>query len=592
MKRKPSSARTRKGTSSKPKRVEPLDQEISDVLLTWPSVWTEVDFDQTSALRNDAFADLVSAGLLEARDTYVATFRPPEASENSSVPSEQIQFVIDNRGEGWRSRTIDMLPRICPPHWFDGTTLRGHFQFRRVGVKLRLSGQGESAKADLAGIGEFGVVDFVRRRGRYANRLDTDCLVRVVSSTRLDKPLESSSPPIEQVATSTTEPDRQRVANSADGEFDNVKIDVPRRCVPAQWSESPVWRTSLERVRERFVEAARMPGRLVCLLKNDSVGPSEPKTVTEFTSDGSLVAHVESEPVDHPPRPAWLELPGLRGLPVGSEFRILRHPGTSNGEYAPGVSRDCEFHGDVERWQEYSAIATAAGSCLTGLPKHVTALVWRDWLNGFDLPSDVWLWTNAVFELAWRQIPGSSVKAERFADVLGCQIPLDAIPQLRANVADGKSSSSPEVARELATLPDDPPRWYSLLDDVLNASITAIDLLFAIAGQAAAPPIQQNSATFPPHQPPKNPAGRKRDKGAKATEACQVWVDYERLGLSQQEFCNWWNRDKKVACGGLKWLDRKLSFVRKLMRENRVPDEFTNKLKPLRRVKSATKKSG
>lgn len=284
------------------------------------------------------------------------------------------------------------------------------------------------------------------------------------------------------------------VLNAGDGEFDGLRIEVSRLCVPGKWNESPFWRTSLERIRERFVEAARKSGRLACLLKNDTVGTCE--TVEAFYPDGRRVKCVQPESADEPPHSPRFDPHELCGLPmVASESQILRHPRTSDGSFDPGVRRNYKIHGDRERWQEYSAIAEAAGSCLPGLPAHVTTFVWRDWLNGFDKQPDDTLWTYAVFELAWRRIPGSSLKAERFADVKGCRIPLDDIPSLRADANQNDSSDPPEVTGELANLPDDPPHWYSLLDDLLNASITAIDLMFAIADQAT-----EQVATPIPHQ--------------------------------------------------------------------------------------------
>jgi hypothetical protein len=88
-----------------------------------------------------------------------------------------------------------------------------------------------------------------------------------------------------------------------------------------------------------------------------------------------------------------------------------------------------------------------------------------------------------------------------------------------------------------------------------------------------------------------NKRGRKPAKVDKIVEACRVHVAYKNQKLGQREFCEEWNRNRgtKVGCAevGLPWLKRQLALVRKLMREepHRIPKEFANELKPLRRVK-------
>ncbi len=161
-----------------------LDRDIVELLKTCPSVWTDVDFDRQSSLRETSLAHLVGAGLIEARHTWRWTFQPPSAAENADTETEEVEFVIDVRGEGWMNRLREMWPRICPPHWFDGTTAKGHYAASITAVKLRLSDQGESATHDLEAGDEFQVVDFVLRRNGYADRLPTKLWVNVVSSVR------------------------------------------------------------------------------------------------------------------------------------------------------------------------------------------------------------------------------------------------------------------------------------------------------------------------------------------------------------------------------------------------------------------------
>jgi hypothetical protein len=83
--------------------------------------------------------------------------------------------------------------------------------------------------------------------------------------------------------------------------------------------------------------------------------------------------------------------------------------------------------------------------------------------------------------------------------------------------------------------------------------------------------------------------GRKRATDEQVAEACEVWIEYQKSGMSVKDFCDRWNGDKKVGRVGPKWLDAKLALVRKLLRESpeRIPKRFANKLKPLRRVNRA-----
>lgn len=82
--------------------------------------------------------------------------------------------------------------------------------------------------------------------------------------------------------------------------------------------------------------------------------------------------------------------------------------------------------------------------------------------------------------------------------------------------------------------------------------------------------------------------GRKRATVEEIEKACEVWIDYERAlreGKTRNGFLAGINGDKTVAKRGVKWLDKMLALCRKVQGDGRVPEKFTNKLKPLRRVK-------
>lgn len=85
--------------------------------------------------------------------------------------------------------------------------------------------------------------------------------------------------------------------------------------------------------------------------------------------------------------------------------------------------------------------------------------------------------------------------------------------------------------------------------------------------------------------------GRRPATDDQIKEACKVWIEYQKSKKQHKEFCVWWNGRNQVGCVAVtsQWLKRQLALVRKLRREepHRIPAEFANKLKPLRRVKRA-----
>lgn len=88
--------------------------------------------------------------------------------------------------------------------------------------------------------------------------------------------------------------------------------------------------------------------------------------------------------------------------------------------------------------------------------------------------------------------------------------------------------------------------------------------------------------------------GRKPATDELIAEACEVRIEYQDQQLGQEAFCNWRNGKNQVGCAmvGPAWLKRRLALVAKLIREKseRIPQKYTNKFKPLRRVKSVPKK--
>lgn len=142
------------------------------------------------------------------------------------------------------------------------------------------------------------------------------------------------------------------------------------------------------------------------------------------------------------------------------------------------------------------------------------------------------------------------------------------------NSEDGKPQTLSHVAYIMAYREFD-----YLLGDMLNESRFGGDV--STQNVTPNPPLARRKKT-------ENKRGRPPATADKIKEACKVWIEYQKSEKSQQAFCDWWNGDKEVARGGLKWLQAKLALVRKLKKANKVPEEFENKLLELRRGKRPT----
>ncbi|MDA0810861.1 MAG: hypothetical protein O2931_06285 [Planctomycetota bacterium] len=280
-----------------------------------------------------------------------------------------------------------------------------------------------------------------------------------------------------------------------------VTHDVSKRFNPLGTVQSTVWRKSLQRLRERFTNAAaRHHVQLTCVLKQFVIVPGGAKTpdLPDLweTDDKVIVAFgrgLHRQPRGRPdldldvgscsrdlsvgdtpacePKGKPIVLPAGRSLPIGSEVF---------GQYSV-YANGSPKHQEVT-YGLFDSTATDAGQCLVGLPVEVNRVVWRDWLGGFDAVDNRDMWVNALFEIAWQRIPGSPLVASKFAWNGRTSVPLDALPKLRLQGESGV------LLDDLAKIPDPPTHWYSVITDLSSASVYAIDLLLAIGDANATLP--------------------------------------------------------------------------------------------------------
>lgn len=252
----------------------------------------------------------------------------------------------------------------------------------------------------------------------------------------------------------------------------HVTFGVAKQFNPLAPETSSLWRTSLERLKVRFEECAQRHGRLSCVLTESTI--PQPQEVTE------------------PPTPR--EVAGM--VDIAKKSAVFRD------EYIPndavrndssrsqkGILRSCRIYDErtpkrkESVWTPFNLIAEDAGRCLFGLPTNVNRQLWRDWLDGFEDIGGLSMWLNALFELAWQQVPGSPLFATKFAwdGTTGTSVELP-ILALGPNCDD--------LSPGLVKMVEKSTHCYSVLPDLVSASIAATYILLAFGNDAACEPSQ------------------------------------------------------------------------------------------------------
>jgi hypothetical protein len=267
-------------------------------------------------------------------------------------------------------------------------------------------------------------------------------------------------------------------ANPADGHLSRLSV-ASAEFAPKRKGRvvGELWRTSLQRIQTRFLNAVnqgfRLKGYLIqSAIPRGSSGPPElPDEHEALVALGSGASCSAKQ---------WLK---ADGNPIGIE---------------PGFRRLHRFYSQVrDSFGQYKPIADDAGIAIQGVPAEVWQVLWK------QLPIDSQLqnasesvWTDALFELAWQRIPGAPLSADKFAWIENTSVELDALEAL--------GSRDPQFVPVGIKSP--PDHWYSKIEDLFTASVAAIDILLAISD--AAPDA---GATLP------NGAGQCEDNTASAS---------------------------------------------------------------------------
>ena len=305
----------------------------------------------------------------------------------------------------------------------------------------------------------------------------------------------------------------------------HYKHEVAKNFDPLRSGDSNLWRPALQKLRERFEAAVRDGNRLTCVVRQ-SIIPEWPAR-TELPNLPGLAGW---EPVAfgggprREPRQLFTKREnGEETIVVSDVGRLLqkghqpRIPDKSkrirndDAEYEPlvgdrpvydiggkpivfsdgepvamrlGAFRTYTIYGlgsakdRAATCRSFYANAAEAGRSLHGLPAELNRILWRDWLDGFMEIDDPEFWVNALFELAWQRLPGSPLVAEKLAWQGQTSIPLDSLPHV---------DSLPHFREQVDKMgiPDPAAHWYSVLDNLLSASVAAIDALLAIGESVA-----------------------------------------------------------------------------------------------------------
>ncbi len=310
------------------------------------------------------------------------------------------------------------------------------------------------------------------------------------------------------------EPEDRQDANPPDMP-PQITLDTAKSFKPLEVSESGLWRKSLTRIQERFHEASQ-GGKIACVL-TQSIVPEwpkrhetpEPPEIFGMKSVGCyggpsrepeqlFLRHEEGKPAEICKLGDLLQrewqlriLDNTHKLKLGNAIfepmvaESALHDASGNAiTYSDGqpvgIDAGCSrnlriFIEDLQKpslRDSYMGIARDAGKCLYGVPTHVSRFVWHDWQAGFWEIGSEQLWLNAIFEIAWRNVLGTPLTARKFTWNGSTRIPVDVVPGMSSR-ADNYSSSMARITNS--------SHWYSVIDDLFNASIVAIDLLFAIA---------------------------------------------------------------------------------------------------------------
>jgi hypothetical protein len=238
----------------------------------------------------------------------------------------------------------------------------------------------------------------------------------------------------------------------------------------------------LKRLRKRF-KALQLEGRIQCLLSESPVLGEKPGSLPPAfsISDGYTIygSYRKSGPIlDEAGFPLFTDEPvcDKHGHPIAN----------SAGEFYAfdrGASRVLKLLGPRTIDRDFLQVARDAGHLLAAIPPGAFPVAIPPETLATDDSGQRWFYF--LFDLAWAEVPGSPLQAslEKSAWHGNSTISLTALARVRAG--EGKTHKA------LAAKFSHPLSWYSVIDDMVQASVDAIDILLYEAIRAPEQPTAE-----------------------------------------------------------------------------------------------------
>jgi hypothetical protein len=310
-----------------------------------------------------------------------------------------------------------------------------------------------------------------------------------------------------------------------------------------------LWRTSLRRVQSQLeaAYASRMsqnpPGRLsAMLIERVHVPTSKPIDIASIPGITKSGPHYSRDRLQHiytcPDTYRKIQqVFDAKGNAVFTDKPMLDIHGNpivnSAGDaflMRPGTKRTTLLFGSIPLASECRQAAIDAGRCLRGVASSHPDLILPENVS----EQDQLTWFYTVFELAWRQIPGSPLLAEKLVWSGPALFRLNDLPRFRGqNWPKG-------LADSVARIPDPPDQWFSELQDIIGASIQTIDIILEQTAQPAPRPIAPDDSApvlrkSEKSEPKARPKKSRRPPSDLAVATYRIWFP---LNLSQEEIAS------------------------------------------------------
>jgi hypothetical protein len=236
---------------------------------------------------------------------------------------------------------------------------------------------------------------------------------------------------------------------------------------------------SWERLLSRLQACVDDGASVECLLQESRIpafGHDFAETMRSHSIQGMLFSKrgLHKEPA---------KLYSLEFLPLEGRFPVIGALGVpihdsdgKNVALAYGLNRYFVAHGKNHAYeganQKLAQLCMDASHLLYDLPKEFATELWRNWPDGFSKQqnSDGSLWLDALFELSWRTEPGTHLHSRRYSSENNVSIGLkgaELFPRY----------PEPLKPDRLNTEGGYPLAWHSNLDDLAQASVSAIEII-------------------------------------------------------------------------------------------------------------------